>query len=758
MKKSNVIIGCLIAVILAFSKKLLSFNFIFFIKWYLTLLGTGLIFYPITMKVFGKFSNKGWFFSKVLGFAIPGLTFWLLSYLKLLRYTAVNCYLVVGIFAIFSIWLLVKSKNEERKFSAQLLHSILSSELLFLIIFLFWTYFKCFSYGLDYQTEKYMNYGFLNALYHTEYMPAEDIWLSGYQINYYYFGQYLASFMAKITFSQVNETFNLFVALINTMSFVLPFSICYTLMKHFPNLFPKIKKIWPSLCGLIAAFAVAVGGTLYFPIYRLIVDREALGLGEYYYWEDSRYIGYRPDTNDKTINEILPYSSVIGDMHAHHIDTMLVFTTLALLVGFMLEEDEESNHPFSFYLRFALLGCVLGIQKMTNFWDFPIYLTVIILCIGFQLLAKYHLSKETIKRTLLIYFEVILISILVSLPFTNDLYMSTTTIRLTHVTSPFYKMCVFWGLPTVCILYFLIFLVIRFMKTKEKHHFRSSMWKYFSNLNKSDLFIFIIGCCAIGLIIIPEIIYVKDIYASEYKRANTVYKVWYQAEILFDLSVSYIVMRFLGEKSGIVKKVIPLLFLVMFVSTFGYGINAIDFAASHFSKNTFNSLDNTEFFIKKESMNDYYAIQWIKKNIPKDKIIAQKTNGSYQLTPFVSVLTANPTVLGWHGHEWIWRAVNINLVPEENEKNEKEEQISTCPKEISERFEDMGTLFRSKDEKKLKEIIDKYEISYIYLSDLNSKENPTVNGEALKTLGTIVHKEDEDLKSSPVYIIQVGEY
>ena len=42
-------------------------------------------------------------------------------------------------------------------------------------------------------------------------------------------------------------------------------------------------------------------------------------------------------------------------------------------------------------------------------------------------------------------------------------------------------------------------------KQKEKPKFFRRLENYFANMNKADLFAFIIGCCAIGLVIIPEI-------------------------------------------------------------------------------------------------------------------------------------------------------------------------------------------------------------------------------------------------------------
>lgn len=49
-----------------------------------------------------------------------------------------------------------------------------------------------------------------------------------------------------------------------------------------------------------------------------------------------------------------------------------------------------------------------------------------------------------------------------------------------------------------------------------------------------DLFAVIMGLCAIGLVAIPELVYVRDIYENGNARANTMFKLTYQAYIMFE--------------------------------------------------------------------------------------------------------------------------------------------------------------------------------------------------------------------------------
>lgn len=720
---------------------MLGTNFTYVFKWWLALLVLGTIFLPMTSLIFRKFSDNGWIFSKVIGFALSGVTVWYLSYAKLLKYTRLSCYFIIGIFLLINIFI-YRNKKKEINIDKDKISKFLIFEIIFCAVFMFWAYERSFDPTINYTTEKFMNYGFMNVLFNSEYMPAEDIWLSGYSINYYYFGQYISSFLTKISFLDVPEGFNLAVVTINSFSFMLPFMIGYNLGNHLiKDDKRKYAKVIPAVIALLTGIAISVGGTLYYPIYNFIIDRN----GEpYYYWEDSRYIGYRPDTNDKTINEILPYSNLVGDLHAHHIDTMFVFLTLAMLLQLLLDDREKTMKESILSPNIILLGIILGIQKMTNYWDFPIYFVAIGITIIFNNFMRYKFSKQFFQITLLQIVEIFLLEEFTTLPFTLDMYLSATKVFLTHVTSPFYKLMVLWGLPTFCILLYIVDLIIKFAKNKGKGHFFKSLSEYVTKIDKADMFIFIIGCCAIGLMIIPEIIYVKDIYDETLKRANTMYKLCYQAELMFDISASYILVKFLCTKTNKVNKILSAVALVAFLSTFGYGLNGIDYSTNGFNRELVRSLTDSEGYIRDFHRPAYDALQWIKENIDQDEIILEKASGSYTLNSHVSVFTGNPTVLGWHGHEWIWRA---------------KEDYSAPDVEV-ERWDEIYTIYTSTDASYVRELIDKYNISYIYISDIDTTVDSTQytvgNKETLMSLGETVYKYEDAYDSrNSIYIVKV---
>lgn len=692
-----------------------------------TLLITGLIFFPLTSCIFKKFHDNGWMFSKIIGVAVSGILIWLLSYMKILKFTTLNCYIIIGILFLINILIFIKNKNKI-EINNKKISNILTTEIIFCIILIFWVSVRSYMVKLDHTTEQFMNYGFMNVIMNTDYMPAEDIWFSGHNINYYYFGQYISAFLTKISFLQINEGYNLMLALIGSLTFMLPYTIAYNLGRALTEIdAKKSKKIISYTIAIVTGLSISIGGTLYYPIYKWISPNSE----SYFYADPTRYIGYRPETNDKTITDTPSYSNITRDLHAHYVDTMFVFTTLAILLQIILEDKEENTKKRMLSPKILLLGVILGIQKMTNFWDFPIYLVVISAIIIATNILKYKISKKTILIAIAQILEIVLLEELITLPFTKDLYISATKVYFTNVTSPLYKLAVMWAFPTICFIANLIVIIRKLIKDKQ-NNFMDKL----RTIKLSDMYIMILGACALGLVLLPEIVYLKDIYGDEFKRANTMFKLTYQAYILFSISASYIIIKLIYDKGHIAKKIFAGILLFIQLTTFGYGIDAIQYVTGYQEK---QNLANAEYYIKENYPDDYEAIQWIKSNIERDKVILENASGSYNVASRVSVFTANPTVLAWHGHEWIWRA----------------ERDYSSPKEENERWANVHYIYTYNNEEFVKSLIEKYNISYIYIGNVEFKEKENLNLELLLNLGEVVYKDDENYSLSPVYIVKV---
>lgn len=84
------------------------------------------------------------------------------------------------------------------------------------------------------------------------------------------------------------------------------------------------------------------------------------------------------------------------------------------------------------------------------------------------------------------------------------------------------------------------------------------------------------GLCAIGLVVIPEFVYVRDIYENGNARANTMFKLTYQAYIMFALTMGYGIYRLLAVSRQKVFKIISGICLFFLIWTVGYFGKSVD--------------------------------------------------------------------------------------------------------------------------------------------------------------------------------------
>ena len=63
----------------------------------------GLVFMPVTSRMFRGFDDNGWMFSKVLAVAVCGYAQWLLACLKITPFTGITCVILTVICCLGSL-------------------------------------------------------------------------------------------------------------------------------------------------------------------------------------------------------------------------------------------------------------------------------------------------------------------------------------------------------------------------------------------------------------------------------------------------------------------------------------------------------------------------------------------------------------------------------------------------------------------------------------------------------------------------------
>ncbi|MFA5894812.1 MAG: DUF2298 domain-containing protein, partial [Candidatus Shapirobacteria bacterium] len=222
-----------------------------------------------------------------------------------------------------------------------------------------------------------------------------------------------------------------------------------------------------------------------------------------------------------------------------------------------------------------------------------------------------------------------------------------------------------------------------------------------------DLFVLALIITATILVIIPEIGYIKDIYIYEHRRANTMFKLVYQAFILYSLASGYILIYF--RKNILVKIVI----LLVVASHLVYPFFAIK---SYYGLNTYKGLWGLQF-LQTSYKDNLEAIKWLNKNVTGQPVILEAVGDSYTTFGQVSMATGLPTVQGWVVHEWLWRG-GYDLP--------------------AQRQTDVQKIYESKDPEEAKALLQKYSVQYIFLGDKEKEKYPALNEKIFSEIGAKV--------------------
>jgi uncharacterized membrane protein len=512
--------------------------------------------------------------------------------------------------------------------------------------------------------EKFMDYGFVKSYLTHAQLPAPDMWLAGSGINYYSFGHFIASIAIRIMGVVPQIGYNLVLGLILGFSLSLSFEIVV-------RVFGKVS-FKTMLGGIVGALMVSLGGNSHL-IWYLFQNMSFTG---YWYPNATRFV-------ERTIHEFPAYSFVVSDLHGHVLDLPVVLSFLLILTSW--KGKWKSFGTLS-------LGILLGVMAMTNTWDLLIY-GLILVVYGANLMATDNNWLISFKNLLISALIMSGLIIIVAGPWYLNFEPISNEVKLASEHSPAWQLMVLWGGHLVVTV---VALIVGF--------------------KKKNLFILCLGITAIILLILPEIVYVKDIYLG-HPRANTMFKLTYQSFVMMSL-LSGIVFTWLVnytlKKFYKLYKIIGLLIFMVFfggVMTYPY-IAFKTFYGLGFSN--YRGLDGISW-INKKSPGEAWVIWYLgEKKIQKN--IVEAVGDSYTEFNAISAYSGVPTIVGWRVHEWLWRG-GYDIV--------------------SEKGADVAEIYEGVDVEKARKILKYNNVGFIVLGEKERQEYKVDEKKILK-LGKIV--------------------
>lgn len=672
----------------------------FILSWWLITFTFGSLTLPLIFRLFRQFWDNGYIFSKIFSITLTTYFVFVLSSFHLIKFNPYTIIFVALSIGLFNYFIFIKKKEDRQSFVNTLKEKwqiFLFQELLFLFILTLWSFVRGFAPDIE-GLEKFMDWGFINSIIRAQYLPPLDMWYSGSTINYYYFGQLIFGLLTKLSGVSSAITYNLSIATVCALTFTSAFSLVSNLVYSLSIKTAKKYFLIISL-GLVSSFLLTFGGNLH-SVYKIVsvslkndhslnYQSLAKAASSYWYPDATRFIGHDPDTHDKTIHEFPLYSFVVSDLHGHMNDIPIVLFLCSLIFTFALNKKTINS------FKFTLIGSlVLSFAYMTNAWDFAIYG----LLFGISsFLLDIHITKSFLKsfnRTFITGIVLLIFWFVWSWPFSRNFIPMAQGLSLSDAHTPFYQLLVLYGGFWIICFPFPIYLFFRFLIKKTV------------KLEIPDIFIISLIILATLLVFIPELIYIKDIYTSDYRRANTMFKLVYEAFILYSIASGYILFRvttIARFKGGIF--IYKLFFFIVFTCQMIYPYFAIKSYYSLGKNAKYHGLWGLNF-MEKSLPDSYKAVNWINENIKGQPVMLEASGDSYTLFNHESAATGLPTVVGWLVHEWLWR--NGYDAP-------------------AARQLDVQTIYETSDLILTQQLLNKYQIKNIFVGDKEFEKYTKIN-------------------------------
>ena len=353
------------------------------VVWYLAAQLAFLLALPITLMVFRRLPDRGYFLGKMFGVLLAAYIPWLLASLHWLSFSRLSVLVGLLLLAAVSALILWRKDREIFAFLREKWRVIVAGEVLFLVAFAGMFAVRMWNpdlWDLYLGGEKPMDFAYFNAVLKSTYMPPYDPWFAGGQLNYYYFGFFMGAAFTKFTGVLPSISITLIVPLFFALTAAAAFSVVYNLAalvkrRLDENGGPRLPS--PIFAGALAALFVTVLGNLdgaaqlLQGLGRVLRNQD---FGTFDFWRSSRMLG--PE-GDHGITEFPFFTFLFADPHAHLFVIPLTILAIGLALAFIVGSRGPGGRlGVMSWPAYIALGLTLGAIQATNSWDAPTYLLI----------------------------------------------------------------------------------------------------------------------------------------------------------------------------------------------------------------------------------------------------------------------------------------------------------------------------------------------------------------------------------------------
>jgi len=472
--------------------------------------------------------------------------------------------------------------------------------------------------------EKFMDHGFIAAIMQTPVVPPPDPWYAGGTLDvYYYLGHWTAAALGLATTTPSPVVFNL---------------------------------ILPTIFGIIGVTAYAAGHLLlnrfrWLPLVPFLVPDPSffLHLPSGFYtalWESTRTI-------QATITEYPIFSFVWGDPHSHVLGMGNQVVLLFLLAFGLLRWGRLDLRG-----RLCLCGCAalsLSFMPLANTWDVLVYAPVTVV-VGLVIWHRHRQAADPWMPLVLVPAG----AMAIALPGLLMLHgAGIDGVGLVHTPSDPVSFLLVHG------LFIAVFLACCARRLARRPWLLVPSlvaigfgW-YALAIILAPLAAFIdrrrflaadtLAICGLGVLCATELLYLQDNMGDLYYRMNTVFKLTLPAWIMTGIAASVMAGRWLEDRDLRIppRAARPLTVAVAAMMLVFPVAASIDF---QYSSRTLDGLA----YLEESHPGDAAAVAFLR-SLEGREVLVEAVGDDYTYASRVSSFTGIPTVMGWAGHEYVWR-------------------------------------------------------------------------------------------------------
>jgi YYY domain-containing protein len=670
------------------------------------LLGEGLAWcwFVIAWPFFGGWPDRGFGLSKIAGILLLGSIVWVGAWAGLPVLNPSASWIIAALIACTAVAALRPRVAALQAFLRGSGARWLACEATWLIAFGLFLVLRAMNPAIA-GGEKFMDFSFFNSAIRATGLPPPDPWLSGHGLNYYFFGYVTWAAVARMLPAPAAVSYNLAMASVPAAVAAGVFSVTLALTRR------------SGLAVGSAAGVVCLGNL------AGAAQVGALG-GPFDIWRPTRVI-------PGTINEFPFFSFLWGDLHPH----VLAMPNLVLFVGLAYAWYEQGRRAVPSRALAAALGVSAGVGIATSIWDLAPIGTLL------TAVAVWRVWRGDVRTTATDALIVLASALAIVLPAAAALNTGGVHIGLATLHSPLGDLLLVqgaWMLPSV------ILLCLRAWQRNDHvgtscagavalaagllvHSATAGLltglatMSWIEALRADDPFPWLPIATAFTMLMTAEYIYVDDAYGRALERMNIVFKLHLHAYLLLGLGWGFCCLELWRQRSTRTRLALVASLAALALPAAVYPVGAVGQRIREAATRGFG-LDGTRY-LQVDHPGDFDLIGFINRTIVGHPVVVEATSASYSYGARVSANTGLPTILGWAGHERLWRRSPASAI------------------DIAKRADAVRVLYEG-NAAQARNVIAEYQPRYIVVGDYERRLYPSGDFDKFDRLGDKIFDRD----------------